>query len=102
MNGTTKPGTIQMRVTADKDRTEAFARQLSSYLQILGYDVIDTSPDYPDRFDAERRKFHMVAVLRSGSEIPADVSLCTCGAVITSTQAEGSGLCEECEAKGEK
>lgn len=65
MEGTTKPGTIQIRVIADANQTEDFSRKLSGFLRSNGLDVIECSPDFDDRFDTGRKKFHVVAIPRN-------------------------------------
>ena len=62
MGRQTLPGTIQIRVIADPDKTEAFAERLTSFLEKEGMQVIECTTDYPDRFDQDRRKFHVVAI----------------------------------------
>ena len=62
MGRRTLPGTIQIRVIADQDKTEAFSEKLTSFLEGEGLEVIECTSDFADRFDEERRKFHVVAI----------------------------------------
>ena len=62
----TMPGTVQIRVIADKDQTEQLSQRLTAFLKTEGLEVIECTSDYNDRFDAERRKFHVVAIPREG------------------------------------
>ena len=62
MGRRTLPGTIQIRVIADHDKTEEFSKRLTSFLEGEGLQVIECTSDFVDRFDKERRKFHVVAI----------------------------------------
>lgn len=62
----TMPGTVQIRVIADKEQTEQLSQKLTAFLKDQGLEVIECTSDFTDRFDAERRKFHVVAIPRDG------------------------------------
>lgn len=59
---TTLPGTLQIRVTADKQDTEDISRKLGGFLKSSGYVVVSQSTDFQDKADQGRAIFHTVAV----------------------------------------
>lgn len=67
MGRRTLPGTIQIRVIADQDKTEEFSEKLTEFLEGEGMEVIECTPDFNDRYDESRRKFHVVAIPGDGS-----------------------------------
>ena len=60
----TLPGTLQIRVTADKQDTEDFSQKLGGFLKSSGYVVVSQSTDFQDKADQARAIFHTVAVPR--------------------------------------
>lgn len=66
MGRTTEKGVVQVRVVADPDQTEGLAKAITKALEGSGLKVIQTSTDYPDRFDDGRRKFHITAMPERG------------------------------------
>lgn len=63
------PGTVNICVIADQTDTEQLANDLSSFLVARDLSVIQCSPDYNDRFDPKRRKFHIVAIPQEAKEV---------------------------------
>jgi hypothetical protein len=62
MEGTTLPGTVQIRVITDKADAERLSQDMKSFLESRHMQVIDLTPDFPDRYDKTRVKFHVVAI----------------------------------------
>jgi len=58
----TLPGTLQIRVIADQDQTEKISQLLVDFLNKHDMEVIDCTPDFSDRYDESRKKFHIVAI----------------------------------------
>lgn len=58
----TMPGTVQIRVLSDAEHSEELSRDLVEFLKSRGMEVIDCTPDFVDRYDPTRRKFHIVAI----------------------------------------
>jgi hypothetical protein len=53
---------VQIRVIADQDKTETFSERLIEFLEGEGMQIIECTPDYNDRYDASRKKFHITAI----------------------------------------
>jgi hypothetical protein len=47
---------------ADPTDTDSLADGLATFLTDRGMTVIERTPDYGDRFDPDRRKFHITAI----------------------------------------
>lgn len=62
MGRRTLPGTLQIRVIVDQEKSEEISERLISFLEGQGMEVIQCTPDYVDRDDETRRKFHVVAI----------------------------------------
>jgi len=62
MEGSALPGTVELRVIADDDKTESFSIKLAGFLKSNGYEVISRSSDSPDRNDPRRMKFFVTAI----------------------------------------
>jgi len=59
---TALPGTLQIKVTADKQDTEGFSKKLGDFLKASGYNVVSLTTDFQDKADPGRAIFHTVAV----------------------------------------
>ena len=62
MAGRVLPGTLQIRVIVDSDQSEEISKKFIDFLEDQQMRVVECSPDYLDRFDADRRKFHITAI----------------------------------------
>jgi len=62
MEGNALPGTIELRVIADEDKTESFSIKLAGFLKSNGYEVVSRSAGRPDRNDPSRMRFFVVAI----------------------------------------
>jgi hypothetical protein len=62
------PGTLQIRVIADKDKTEEVSKKLITFLEGEAMEVVECTPDFADRFDDGRRKFHITAIPSKAKE----------------------------------